>query len=73
MSAALAEPIVENPKTLTLVSPPIQGKPREIPVDRYPLLPVFVAGGIALTGAILFVGSILMWLALRHTGISAPW
>jgi hypothetical protein len=73
MSAALAEPIVQSPKTLTLVSPPIETASGEIRVDQHPLLPVFVAGGIALTGALLFVGSILMWLALRHTGINAPW
>jgi hypothetical protein len=48
-------------------------EPRKAPVDRHPLLPVFVAGAIAMTGALLLVGSILMWLALRHTGINAPW
>lgn len=40
---------------------------------EYPLLPVFIAGGIAMAGALVFVGWILMWLALRHTGINATW
>jgi hypothetical protein len=76
MSAALAEPIVQSDsstQSLTLVPSPITTEPRRAPVDRHPLLPVFVAGAIAMTGALLLVGSILMWLALRHTGISAPW
>ena len=73
MTAALAEPIVQSPTTLTLVPPPIASEPRETRTDRHPLLPVFVAGGIAMTGALVFVGWILMWLALRHSGINASW
>ena len=77
MTAALAEPIVQSPESstepLTLVLPPIKTDPGEARADRHPLLPVFVAAGIAMAGALLFVGSILMWLALRHTGINAPW
>jgi hypothetical protein len=73
MSAAIAEPVVQRPKPLTLVPPSIASKPQEASADRYPLLPVFVAGGIAMAGALVFVGSILMWLALRHTGINATW
>lgn len=41
-------------------------------VDPHPLLPVFIAGAFALTLAITFVGSILTWIALRHSGVMAP-
>lgn len=73
MSAAIAEPVVQSPKTLTLVPPSMASEPKEASADRSPLLPVLVAGGIAMTGALVFVGCILMWLALRHTGINATW
>lgn len=73
MSAAIAEPIVPSPKTLTLVPPAIAPEPKGASADRYPLIPVFVAGVIAMTGALLFVGWILAWLALRHSGINATW
>jgi hypothetical protein len=73
MSAALVEPIVQSPKTLSLVPSPIQAERSEAAVDPHPLLTVFIAGCIAMTGAVLFLGTILMWLALRHTGIEASW
>jgi hypothetical protein len=73
MSAAIAEQIVQSPKPLTLVPPPIALQPKEASADRHPLLPVFVAGGIAMAGALLFVGCIVMWLALRHSGMNATW
>lgn len=73
MTAALAEPIVERPKTPTLVPSPIQSEPKQTAADRYPLLPVFIAAFLGLNGAALLVGTILMWLALRHTGINASW
>jgi len=69
MNAALVQPIAESPQTLSLVQPVRE----ESSDDRHPLLPVFVAGAIALAGALLFVGSILAWLALRSSGISATW
>ena len=40
--------------------------------DPHPLLPVFVAGAISLLLAVAFVGSVLLGLALRHSGIMAP-
>ena len=73
MTAALAQPIVREPKPLTLVPTPAESAPKPAPADRNPLLPVFIAGGIAMAGALMFVGTILMWLALRHTGINAAW
>lgn len=73
MSAALAEPIVQSQKTPTLVPSPIQSELKETAADRHPLLPVLIAAFLGLNGAALFVGTILVWLALRHTGINAPW
>ena len=72
MSSAVLERI-EQPRKLELVTvtPEPQVPEKEL-VDPHPLLPVFIAGAIALTLAVMFVGSVLAWLALRHTGIMAP-
>lgn len=40
--------------------------------DRHPLVPIFIAGAIALIVATTMIGSILAWLALRHSGVMAP-
>jgi len=37
--------------------------------DPHPLLPVFVAGAISLALSSGFVGAILIWLAVRDSGI----
>jgi hypothetical protein len=39
--------------------------------DPHPLVPVFVAGAVSLLLALSFIGSILAWLALRHSGVMA--
>jgi len=72
MSTAVLERIAEQPKAdLVLVSPsPSAGE--KTWEDPHPLLPVFVAGAISLVLAMTFIGSILAWLALRHTGVMAP-
>lgn len=79
MSSAVLERIVEQPKNLELVAVPAESpvlpRPEAIEkelADPHPLLPVFIAGAISLTLAAMFVGSILAWIALRHTGIMAP-
>ena len=71
MSTAVVERIAEQPKKadLVLVSPP--SIPEES-WDPHPLVPVFVAGAVSLILAISFIGSILAWLALRHSGVMAP-
>ncbi len=75
MSATLVEPVVEIPKT-AIESPKLA--PAQAPAelieerDPHPLAPVFIIGGIALIGAFAFVGSIVLWLLLRHTGVMAP-
>jgi hypothetical protein len=40
--------------------------------DSHPLLTVGVAMAIAAVGAFAFVGSIVLLLALRHSGVMAP-
>lgn len=40
--------------------------------DPHPLLTVSVAIVIAAIGALAFAGSIVGWLALRHSGVMAP-
>jgi len=73
MSTAVVERIAEQPKRadLTLVSPsPSAGQ--KTWEDPQPLLPVFVAGAISLILSVAFIGSILAWLALRHSGVMAP-
>lgn len=83
MSAALVERVIESPKTtvesqkpvspVLVVPAPVSPEAAEKPfIDAHPLVPVFVMGGIALIGALAFVGSILMWLALRPSGVMAP-
>ena len=73
MSTAVVERIAEQPKKadLTLVSPAPKAVTEE-EWDPHPLVPVFVAGVISLVLAVTFVGSVLAWLALRHTGVMAP-
>ena len=73
MSTAVVERIAEQPKNadLVLVSQPQQAATVE-DWDPHPLVPVFVAGVISLVLSVAFVGSVLAWLALRHTGVMAP-
>ena len=73
MSSAVLERIVEQPRKMDLaaVTPEPRAQEEEL-ADPYPLLPVVIAGAISLTLAVMFVGSILAWLALRHTGVMAP-
>jgi hypothetical protein len=81
MSATLVELVVESPKkaigrpelvlAVEAASPKVVAEPvRE--GDPHPLVPVFIMGGIALIGAFAFVGSIVIWLLLRHSGVIAP-
>lgn len=73
MSTAVVERIAEQPKRaeLALVSPTPKAVTEE-EWDPHPLVPVFVAGVISLVLAVTFVGSVLAWLALRHSGVMAP-
>jgi len=79
MSSAVLERIVEQPEKAELIVMPAESLVttqadaiEKEPADPHPLLPVFIAGAISLTLAAMFVGSILAWLALRHSGVMAP-
>jgi hypothetical protein len=73
MSSTLLEEVVEQPRTLDLVPlNPATGVQEHNLEDPHPLLPVFVALVISLLCAGTFVGAILLWLALRHSGVMAP-
>lgn len=77
MSTVVLEPIVEK----TVSSQPAGVDPvaatqatksrRKASPDPHPLLPVFVAGVVALIFACAFVGSIVVWLMLRNSGVMA--
>ena len=73
MSTAVVERIAEQPKKadLVLLSPALNPATEEA-WDPHPLVPVFIAGAISLILSVGFIGSILAWLALRHTGVMAP-
>jgi hypothetical protein len=72
MSTAVVERVAEERPKLDLVpsSPKIYA-PTEV-WDPHPLIPVFVAGAVSLILSLTFIGSILAWLALRHSGVMAP-
>lgn len=73
MSSAAVERVVEQPPKLDLVSPkPAPAIDEEAQWDPHPLIPVFVAGTVSLLLSLTFIGSILAWLALRHSGVMAP-
>ena len=78
MSTAVLEPIVEQPivpqparaeVTIATVNPPAT---KEKWPGSHPLLPVFIAGAISLLFSGIFIGSVLIWLALRHSGVMTP-
>jgi hypothetical protein len=73
MSSAVMERIAEQPKEadLVLVSPSPKAVTEE-EWDPHPLVPVFVAMAISLVLSVTFIGSVLAWLALRHSGVMAP-
>jgi hypothetical protein len=78
MSTAVLERVVEKPAVL---EPAKLDFPAPVPVQRVaektwsdpnPLLPVLIAVAISAVVAGAFIGSVLIWIALRHTGIMAP-
>jgi hypothetical protein len=73
-TAATAEVTVQERKKIALVpagAPAAEVTPQPWK-DEHPLLPVFVAMVIALFGSAFFVGSVLIWLAIRHSGVLWP-
>ena len=72
-TAAVVETIDERPSPSTLVvATPEAAKTDEGFLDQHPLVPVFIAGFFALALSSAMVGSIVLWLALRHSGVMAP-
>ena len=72
MSSAVLEPVVEQPKPLTIIAPSIPAAQAEKAITDHPLVPVVVAMVLAAIGAIAFVGTIVFWRAVRHSGVLAP-
>ena len=74
MSSAVVERIAEARPKLGLIpfSPAPQVHEQIVQWDPHPLVPVFVAGVISVILSLAFIGSILAWLALRHSGVMAP-
>jgi len=72
-TAALAESVEEhlNPPSSVVVPQKLVGNGQH-PIDEHPLLPVFVLGFIALVVSCAAIGSILLWLAFRDSGVMAP-
>jgi hypothetical protein len=81
MGAVLVEPVVESPKIIIEIpktsssAAPAKVRPERVEpeaADPHPLAPVFLIGGMALIGALALVASIMIWLALRYSGVLAP-
>lgn len=81
-TGALVKPVVEEPKTASVSPTPAFSLTEEIPAqavtrsdangDPHPLVPVFIIGALAFIGTVAFVGAILLWLALRSSGVMSP-
>ncbi len=75
MSTAVLEKVSEpTPRRTVSPAPPpnMAIKQAQTALEIHSLFPVMVAGVIAFTLAVLFIGSILGWLALRSSGVMAP-
>jgi hypothetical protein len=74
MSSAVLERIAEERPKLGVIAPKLapQVEDGTEQWDPYPIIPVFVAGAVSLILSVTFIGSILAWLALRHSGVMAP-
>jgi hypothetical protein len=74
MSSVAVRKITEERPKLDLVAtrPAPTVNEETVQWDPHPLIPVFVAGAVSLVLALTFIGSILAWLALRHSGVMAP-
>lgn len=73
MSTVLDESVAEAPRRPFIVPAraerKLTGKNRE---QSHPLVLILMAITMALNGTALLIGSILTWLALRHSGVMAP-
>jgi hypothetical protein len=67
-----SNPTIKGPELVRTTKPvPSQATVEAIRrADPHPLAAALIIGGIALTGAITFVGSLASWLLLRNTGVN---
>jgi hypothetical protein len=74
MSTVLDESVVaEKLSRPSIVSAKVERKnQRKNREQSHPLVLILMVITIALNGAALLIGSILTWLALRHSGVMAP-
>lgn len=67
----VSAPAVKGPQLV----PPRETVPAQVPLestawgDLHPLAPALIVAGIALIGAVTFVGSAAIWLLVRNTGV----
>jgi len=72
-TAAVVETVEERPSPSSLeVVGPKAPKTSDGFFDQHHLVPVFIAGFLALVLSGAMVGTIVLWLALRHSGVMAP-
>ena len=68
-----AETFVERPRAISLVIPkPIPDDTEKQSTENHPLVLLFIAAFFAFNLSIGMIGSILVWLSLRHSGVMAP-
>jgi hypothetical protein len=77
VSTAATIEIIEQPKKEKPTLVPAKTQPAPEPasltlVDRHPMLVIGVAAFVALSAALSMIGSIVLWLSLRHSGVMAP-
>jgi hypothetical protein len=77
VSTAATVEIIEQQKKATPTLVPTKAQPAGEPVslslvDRHPMIVVGIAAFIALSAAVGMIGSIVLWLSLRHSGVMAP-
>jgi hypothetical protein len=72
MSSVAVQKIADERATLNLVVANPAPQVYEETEQWDPLLPVVVAMAVSLAVSVTFIGAILAWLALRHSGVMAP-
>jgi hypothetical protein len=70
-----APPVVAEPASASSMIKviPVAAELEEVTFfDNHPLAPVFVIGAISTAMALIAVGCIVFWLAIRYSGVLAP-
>jgi hypothetical protein len=69
----VTEAIAKKPRMISLTATkPIPQSTKTPPSDGHPLLVVLLAVLVSLGLSITMIGSILIWLSIRHSGVLAP-